>query len=221
MAEVQSHGFSWEKDLLQNIYGATEEEIRKIPYTSKSDLPAELNRKDGVNLSIKTTCSPNTICMADCLRVYDSVTSGSPLHMTVIYYKQDTTAKHLQSITEVDLTNSVIPLFGSLTRAHLERLDKAVKKIPAKRSPTREEHHELYRLRDELQALSGAIYLNIKCNSQQSRLQCSFNHFQRFLEKNPERVIGHSKTSSFRGGTVRETVDSGRRVFQRNAFLPT
>lgn len=216
MPEVQKHGFSWEKDLCHNVYGATEEELKAIRYTAKMDLPSDLNKKEPVNVSIKTTCSANTICMADCLRVYDSVSSGRPLHMTSILYTQDDTMKNLVSVTEVDLTGSVALLFGSLTRSEIESLDRMVKQVPQKRSPTNEEHTRMFALQKELQAKSGAIYLNIKCNSQQSRLQCSFNSFQKFLKDYPERLVAHSTTDEFRGCKILKQVESSRRSFTKS-----
>jgi hypothetical protein len=121
MPEVQKHGFSWEKDLIHNVYGATPAEMAAVKYTSKMDLPSALNHKDGVDVSIKATGTPNSVCMADCLRVYDEVSSGKPLHLTVVTYKQDDEAntKTLTAVTEVDLTNSVAQLFG-------DRVDRGV-----------------------------------------------------------------------------------------------
>lgn len=216
MPEVQKHGFSWEKDLCRNVYGASEEELKAIRYTAKMDLPSELNKKEAVNVSIKTTCSANTICMADCLRVYDSINSGKPLHMTSILYRQDDVMKNLVSVTEVNLTGSLPLLFGSLTRSEIESLDRMVKQVPQKRSPTDEEHTRMFALQKELQAKSGAIYLNIKCNSQQSRLQCSFNSFQKFLKDFPERLVAHSTTCDFRGGKILGQIESSRRSFKRD-----
>lgn len=217
MPEVQKHGFSWERNLIQEVYGASEAELKSIKYTNKMDLPAALNRLDHVNLSIKTSCAANTVCMADCLRIYDAVSKEEPLHMTVVHYEQDDTlkTKKLTRIVEVDLTKSKDILFGSLTRADIERLDKLVKSVPQKRSPTEEEHAALYALQGELQKKSGAIYMNIKCNSQQSRLQCSFNKFQEFLETNKDRVISQSKSAEFRGKKILEEVASARREFKK------
>lgn len=217
MGEVQKHGFLWERDIIQNIYGVTEEELSRIKYTSKMDLPGEYNRIDGVALSIKTTCSANTVCMADCLRVYDAVTSGSPIHMTVVQYKQnkENTIKKLVKITEVNLTNSGILLFGSVTRENILELCNAVKAIPQKRSPTQQEHAAIYAIRNRIASQSGAIHLDIKCNSTQSRLQCSFNQFQKFIEDNPDRVIAQSDNGEFRGGKVIEEILSGPRSFSR------
>lgn len=219
MPEVQTHGFRWERNLIQEVYGASEAELKSIKYTNKIDLPAALNHLDHVNLSIKTSCSANTVCMADCLRIYDAVNQEEPLHMTVVHYKQDdtTNTKKLVSIVEVDLTKSKDLLFGSLSREDVERLDKLVKSIPQKRKPTPEEHAALYALQAELQKKSGAIYMNIKCDSKQSRLQCSFNKFQEFLTTNKDRIVAQSTSGEFRGKKVIEEVASGRRQFRQRS----
>jgi len=220
--EVQGHGFSWEKDLLHNVYGVTNEEIKAVKYTNKMDLPSVLNRLDGCDVSIKTTCSANAVCMADCLRIFDSVTSGEALHMVVVHYKQEDerNVKSLVSITEVDLTSSGEALFGEITRPQLEELAAAVKSVPHKRKPTAEEYMRIYSMRDSLQVKSGAIHMDIKCNSTQSRLQCSFNHFQEFLEKYPERVVAYSNTNEFRGGKIEAEIVSSRRTFKKHIIHP-
>jgi hypothetical protein len=216
MTEVQAHGFSWEKDILRNVYKLSEETMDIIKYTSKMDLPKEHNALDHVDVSIKTTCSANAVCMADALRIYDAVNSKTPFHMIVVQYKQiDESTKKLVAITQVDLTDSAKVLFGDLTRDELARLDSLVKVVPQKRKPTPEEYSAMYTLRDTLQSRCGAIHLDIKCNSQQSRLQCSFNHFQQFLEANKNRKIAQSKTSEFRGATIISEVKSTRRVFKK------
>lgn len=215
--EVQAHGFTWQDELLINVYKADISAMKALPYTSEFDLPAHLNNLEPVALSIKTTCSANTICMADCLRLYNIVSSDKPYHMTVVNYKQDdaTTTKNVATIVEVDLRNSATELFGSLTREDLESLDKLVKAVPQRRKPTPEEHTAIYALRNTLQEKSGAIQLNIKCNSQQSRLQCSFNKFQQFLKNHPEHIIAQSSSAEFRGASISASISSARRKFKR------
>ena len=215
--EVQAHGFSWEKETITNIYHATNEELKEIKYTGKTDLPAKFNRLDNCDISVKTTGSKNAVCMGDCLRVFDAMGSGKPIHMVVIHYIQDDTTnqKKVTNIIEIDLTNSRDLLFGTLTRSQIEDLDKAVKSVPQKRKPTEEEYKKMYSIRDSMQELSGAIHLDIKCNSTQSRLQCSFNHFQQFIEKNPSKIIAKSDTNEFRGGSISSHIASSRRVFKK------
>jgi hypothetical protein len=219
--EVQSHGFSWERELICNVFGVTIEDYKQIKYTSKMDLPANLNRLDGCDVSIKTSCNLNTVCMADCLRIYDAVTSGNSFHMVVVHYNQDDTnnTKNIIAITEIDLTASSDVLFGSLSRCQIEELDKLIKSIPQKRKPTHEEHKKMYILRDSLQMMSGAIHLDIKCNSSQSRLQCSFNKFQEFIEKNPNKLIAKSNNNEFRGGAISASITSSRRLLRKKELV--
>lgn len=215
MSEVQKHGFLWEKEILKNR-GVTDEELQAIKYTSKMDLPAHLDRLDKTNVSVKTTNHSNVVCMADCLRIYDAIINDNPFHMIVIQYEQEGEYKKVKTIIEIDLTNSREELFGTLTREQIEELDKAVKSIPQNRRPTKEEHDQLFALQSSLQAQSGAIYMNIKIDSKtQRRLQCSFNKFQQFIEKNPQRIIAQSNTHEFRGGAITPEILSGRRVFKK------
>ncbi len=215
MPEVQKHGFIWEMEIKRKVYNLTESEILSIPYTSEADIPRTLNRIDGADVSIKTTGTPNTVCMGDCLRIYDEVSSGTPLHLTVITYNQvNPTTKTITQIVTVDLTSSSSELFGTLTRADIEELDRAVKAIPQKRKPTPEEHTAMYTIQKRLQLLSGALYMNIKCDSKQSRLQCSFNQFQKFLKEHPSRIIAQSTTHEFRGGQLIASITSSRRKFK-------
>lgn len=229
--EVQSHGFLWERELCVNVYGATKEELKGINYTNKTDLPGKFNRLDeNCDLSIKTSGSLNAVCMADCLRVYDAVSSslvqdgGTPLHLAVIHYTQcdETHCKIVTSIVEMDVTNSRAELFGTVTRAQLEELVNRVKSVPKKRRPTEEARVSMYSLRDALQAQCGAIHLDIKCDSgSQRRLQCSFNQFQQFIQEHPERLVERSNSNAFRGGVISSQIVSGRRKFNKKITPPS
>lgn len=218
--EVQKHGFTWEGEMIRNVYKC-KTTTTTTPYTGAIDLPAHLNQLESCRVSIKTTGSPNAVCMGDCLRVYDSVSGdAAPIHATVVTYVQndETKTKKIKSIVEVDITNSRTLLFGNLSRAQIEELDHLIKKVPQKRSPNPEEHKAMYTLRDALQAFAGndaAIHLDIKCNSQQSRLQCSFNRWLSFVANHPERVVAIGDASSFRGGSICAEISSARRTFKK------
>lgn len=214
MSEVQSHGFLWEKDILENVYSLTKEDIAQIGYTNKADIPASYNKVDGVGVSIKTTGNPNCVYMGDCLRFYDSV-SSTPIHLIVVEYEQcdDTNRKLLKTVTQFDLTNSREILFGDITRDELKELDTLVKTIPQKRSPTKEERDRMYALKNKLQSRCFNIRLDIKCNSQQSRLQCSLHKFKTFVENYPERVLCRSEGCVFRHVSLISEISSSRRKF--------
>jgi hypothetical protein len=218
--EVQSHGFIWEKELLENVYRATPQELANVKYTNKTDLPAKYNHIENCDISVKTSCNKNSVCMADCLRIFDAVNSDKPIHMVVIHYTQhnDSKYKKVESITEIDLSLSSELLFGNLSRSQLEELDKVVKSVPQKRKPTNEEYKKMYDIRNTLQMTCGALRLDIKCNSTQSRLQCSFNRFQQFIEKNPTRIIAASNTNEFRGGMISAEIISSKRKFMHRSL---
>lgn len=216
--EVQSHGFIWERELLKNVYLAAEDDLKGISYCSREDLPSKFNKLNNCDIYVKTTGNKNTVCMADCLRLFDAVSDEkTPIHTTVIQYKQiSSKIKKVESIIEIDLTSSRELLFGSVTRSQIEELDKAVKSVPQKRKPTKEEKDHNKSIQKALQKLSGAIYFNIKCNSEQSRLQCSFNKFQKFITDNPTRIVAKSDTNEFRGGKISLEIESSRRVFNKS-----
>jgi hypothetical protein len=210
---VQNHGFDWEKNILRNIYKLTDSEISSIGYTAKYDLPSEMNKIDNKNISIKTTSNKNMICMADCLRFYDSVKNDS-FNCVIILYRQDENEKHIEKVYEIDLTDSLDILFGDIKEEELEKLDNLVKAVPQKRKPTDEEYKRMYEYRDSLQKRSGFAHIDIKCNSQQSRLQCSLSKFQKFVREHKDRVIEES-TDSLKGTKILEKVYSSRRVFSK------
>jgi len=210
---VQKHGFLWEHELICNVYGAMKEELQSLNYIGKADLPSKFNRLDNCDLSIKVSGRLNSVCMADCLRIYDAV--DGQLHMTVIHYKQNGMKKTIINIIEIDLTSSREILFGTITRSQIEELDKAIKSIPQKRKPTPDEHKQLYSMRDKLQSQSKSIHFDIKCNSTQSRLQCSFNKFQTFIKENSERIVAQSSTNEFRNGKISLEIISPCRVFNK------
>lgn len=215
--EVQKHGFIWEKEIIRNILHVSDTELKKIKYTSKMDLPSALNKLDGCDVSIKTTGSQNTVCMADCLRLYDSICSNKPLHLIVVTYNQDdvNNKKKLKEIIQVNITGLKDELFGNIMREDIEELDKAVKRVPQNRKPTPEEHATMYSIQNILKGNMRAIYPNIKCDSKQSRLQCSFNGFREFIERNPDKVIARSNTNEFRGGFISMELESGRRKLKK------
>ena len=220
--EVQRHGFTWQNEILEHIFKIPKEDLGKMNYTAEKDLPRSANKLGDFHVSIKVTGSANKVDMADCLRVFDSVHSNEPLHMIVVVYKQLGAVKKIVDIVEVDLTSASAELFGELTRAQIEELDRAVKAVPKGRALSAEERAHLDVLQKGLQAHSGAIQLNRKIDSKvQRRLQCSFNKFQQFLKDYPARIVERSgggsgsSRATLRGGAIREDVESGPRVFNK------
>jgi hypothetical protein len=225
MPESQSHGFILQDLLFTEIYGATKEELRAIPYTAKLDLPGEFNRLEpGTVISCKATCDANRVDMADCLRIYDEISGGSESYrLLVATYMQDdaTKTKRITELVEIDLLGAIEALFGTVTRAEIQELDAAIKAVPRGRAPTVDEKASIYALRDNIHIKIGALKLAPKMDSKnQRRLQCSFNRFQYFLSSYAHRIIARGPPSAFRDHSLStDTIQSGRRV-RHPALLP-
>jgi hypothetical protein len=219
MPENQGHGKTWEKDLGINVYKATEEEVNSVPRTAPIDVPRGFNRLEGVDVSIKVS-GKDTIDMGDILRVYDEVSSGEKIHMTVVHWQQkDPSTKKIKSITEVDLTNSANILFGSVSREQLVILDTTTKTAGKVRPDVTVQEREqniksVYAMRDELHKTSGFMHYHLmfyRNTKTPSRVQGQFTHFSQFVKENPERVIAVSETGEFRGGRIAEEIASTKR----------
>ena len=214
---VQSHGFTWEKDILRSVYGATETELESIGYTAAEDFPGSFNKLEpGVDVSIKTTKTPGVVCMADALRVFEFCGSAKAFHLVVVTYLQSSpTTKTLVSIIEVDLTDSRESLFGSVTSEDIRELNNLIKAVPTGRRKTAEETRAIKEFNFKIKNKTGSIILNPKIDSKsQRRLQCSFNKFRKFLDENPSRIVSQSSSGNFRGGQIQETIVSSPRVLK-------
>ena len=213
MPENQAHGKTWEKDLGMNVYKATEEELKTISHTAPIDVPHTFNRLDGVDISIKVT-GGDAIDMGDIVRVFNEVSSGRKIHMTVVAWNQkDSTTKKLKSITEVDLTNSVNLLFGTVTLHEIEELVAYVKKIPHY-GRTKEHTATYMSMAAALKKKGGGCisYAPKVDSATQRRVQGRFVGFSVFVKENPSRVIAESNTCEFRGGKIAEEIVSTKRV---------
>jgi hypothetical protein len=218
MPENQGHGKTWEKDIGVNVYKATLAELDTVSHTAPIDVPRAFNRLEGIDISIKVS-GKDTIDMADVIRVYDEVSNGETIHMTVVLWEQkDSSTKKLKSITEVDLTNSVTLLFGSVKREQLVNLVTAAKAVGKVRAEISKEQRleqiaSAYSMRDELHKLSGFMHLHLMFyTNNPSRVQGQFTQFRRFLQENPSLIIAKSDTCEFRGGKIAEEIVSTKRI---------
>lgn len=208
----QKHGKDVEYDLITNVYGVSKADAAKLISTQKIDIPAHLNKIDGIDVSVKTSKSPTSVCMADARRVFKSVFSSNPIHMVVWLYEQDGPIKKMLHIIEVDLTGAYRELFGDVEYDHIERLHNSLLEIPKGRSPTPEETAQYKSDTKELNYISGIIRFNPKCNSTNRRLQCSMS-ILKFIENYPERIVARSSTEDFRGRKVITNLESDSRTF--------
>ena len=214
--EVQKHGFIIERSILTNCFEIPDSELNSINYTAKHDLPVNLN-KLGFNISCKSSVSLNSVCMGDPINVYDSVNNKyDPIHMICVFYEQHGETKKIIKTVEVNLTDTKELLFGSLTKDDLIKLKNIIKKVPIKSKPTYEEYKNMYDLRNELHGKCGILRLDIKCNSQNSRLQCSFNKFKDFIQNHPDKIIENNDSNVLRGKHFISELNSGVRIFNKS-----
>jgi hypothetical protein len=218
MPESQGHGKPWEKDLGVNVYKATQAEVDSIPYTAPIDVPSEINRLDGIDVSVKVS-GKDTIDMGDIVRVFDEVSGDKKIHMTVVKWIQNTPAtKKLISITEVDLTNSRELLFGKVSRDQLTDLVSLTKSVGKVRPEVTAEQRaakiaSAYKMRDELHEITGIMHFHLMIyTNTASRVQGQFTGFSNFVKDNKDRFVAESKTCEFRGGRIAEEIPSTKRI---------
>ena len=214
--ESQKHGLIWQDDISKNIYKLTDDELASISYTNGIDIPYHLNHLNNADISIKTSKSPNCIDMGNPLRLYNRLNNNNntdiKFYMTLINYKQiNKNTKKINNIIELDLTNSLNLLFNELSKNKIEELDKYVKTIPSNRRPTKEERKKMYDIRDSFKHLSKFILITIKCDSSQSRIQCSFK-CKDFIKEYSNKIISQSNNGNFKDGFITEELKSGYRI---------
>lgn len=212
--EVQEHGFFWEKHILRNCFNITEDNLKSIGYTAKHDLPKELNT-EGFNISCKCSKSLNDVNMGDPIRLFDAVNNkDDSIHLIIFFWKQYKGTKKVIKNYEIDITDQKDLLFGKITKDDLETLRNIVCKIPTKSKPSPEQHKTMYDLRNKLHEKKGALRLDIKCNSQQSRIQCTIHKFTEFIVEHSNLVISSNETNEFRGKSIPD-FHGGARVFNK------
>ena len=204
MSEEQSHGFVFEEHIRCKVYNID----ARVPYHSEVDIPRELNSIENADVSIKTCGLRNTLCLGDASRFYN-FTKGV-CHIIVMWYRQESSSetKEIVDIVHFDLSNLDSELWGSLTANDISKLDALVKTVSPKSRPTASQSAAIKAMRSEMR--SGRVSLSVKCNSQQSRLQCTFSGFRDFVKMHPERIL-HS-------GIRRDAPQGG--VTFRNVFIP-
>lgn len=231
MSEVQAHGKLWERELALNVYKCTPAELSSVNYTATHDIPGEINHLDpGVSISVKASCS-QTICMGDALRVFDTVSSGNPLHLTILLYDPNCAAgtKTIQHIYELNVTSATEIFFGEITRADIQSLITLMQAVPKglrgrievegkKVSAPSAQRVAYLEKQTQLMEKTGTIFLNPKLDESQCRLQCSIN-LKNLLKAHSSLVVSDSPNEHFRGGNITRVIQSGPRKFTKKRSL--
>lgn len=218
MAEVQKHGFIFQDTLLIKVYGVLPEELSTIKYTSTFDCPKEMNRLNGVCLSIKFSSTPKGVNMGDPKRIFQETDrTDEEIHFVFGFFKQEGGKKVVKEIIEFNGSHIREKLFGTVTLEEILELEQKVKAVEKKRRQTPEEKKEIQSMKKELDKKSRYIHFNPKIDSKgQRRLQCSFINYTKFLEENPELLVKKGTSTDFHGNCVIEEIESGRRTFKKS-----
>jgi hypothetical protein len=177
--EVQQHGLSFEHWVADTFFGGH----RPSGPTDKWDVPASANKNHGrIPVNPKATQYGEPMLLGDALRQYDI---KEPFLLIVGFWEQDGRGKKfVQSLVVRIDPERWHKLWGPVTRADLEAMDKLVKDTSR---PIAEVRKEVLR-RKKLPPFSQAvIQLNPKIDQSQRRLQCSISYVRLFKNLAPGR----------------------------------
>jgi hypothetical protein len=176
---VQQHGLSFEHWVADTFFGGH----RPSGPTDKWDVPASANKNHGrIPVNPKATQYGEPMLLGDALRQYDI---KEPFLLIVGFWEQDGRGKKfVQSLVVRIDPDRWHKLWGPVTRADLEAMDKLVKDTSR---PIAEVRKEVLR-RKKLPPFSQAvIQLNPKIDKSQRRLQCSISYVRLFKNLAPGR----------------------------------
>ena len=172
-SEVQQHGLSFEHWVADTFFGG----YRAAGMTDKWDIPASANADHGgVPVNPKAARYGQAVGLGDALRQFGI---GEPFLLVVGFWEQEgDTKKFVQSLAVRVEPEQWRALWGPVTRADLEDLDRLVKDASL---PIADARREALRRKKEPPFSRAAIQVNPKIDKSQRRLQCSIS-FERLFD---------------------------------------
>jgi len=164
--ERQHHGVAFEKWVRDTFFDG----YQPVGYTQKWDIPAAANPRHGkIPVNPKAAKSGAPVDLGDALRQFDI---NEPFLLIIGYWVQDPEGKRLVNILPVRITPRIWrKLWGSITRADLERLDAVIKDRSLTPAEARRRAQEM---KSQPPFSEAVMVLNPKIDSKtQRRLQCS------------------------------------------------
>lgn len=198
MVRSQEFGFVIENILRTKVFNLPE----KVNDTKHYDIPSNENKFNNTeNISIKTSKS-NTICLGDCLRIFNSEETT----IILVKYKQLHSQRKIVEIIEINFNSEFKTLlFGLITESEIKELQNYIKAIP-EGSPSSEIKNTYKKMAQNLK--KGILTFNPKVDSKkQRRLQCSISG----IEKYPQFILSKSK-DILRGIKIEDTYNFPRRI---------
>mgnify|MGYP003584409929 CR=1 FL=1 len=171
-SEVQRHGLTFEGWLADMFFDGH----RAAGPTDKWDIPAPANtRFGGVPVNPKAAKYGQAVGLGDALRQFDI---KEPFLLVVGFWEQDgDTKKFVQSVAARITPEQWRGLWGKVTRADLEELDRLVKDTSR---PLDEVRREALARKRQAPFADAVIQINPKIDRSQRRLQCSISFARLF-----------------------------------------
>lgn len=175
--EVQRHGVVFEEWIRDTCFGG----YKPSSYTQRWDIPASANTNHGgIPVNPKAVKYGTPVDLGDALRQFDI---AEPFLLIVGFWKQDADVKRFVNVAAVRVEPEPWRrLWGSVTRADLERLDTLIKDTSRDVLTVRKAAQEVKRRPPFTETV---IQVNPKIDAHQRRLQCSLRFDDFFRELAP------------------------------------
>lgn len=209
--EVQQHGLAFEQWVRETFFGG----CPPGAYTQKWDIPAAANvRHGGIPVNPKTARYGSPVDLGDALRQFEIAQGGERFLLIVAFWRQATPEeKEVVNVQAVEVTPQLYrSLWGSLTRRHLEDMDRLVKDRSLSVEECRQRAAELKRTEPFRSAL---IRINPKIDARQRRVQCSIS-FRDFFRHVVRAEPALQAQPALFGRKVPVRWRSGPRTFRRD-----
>ena len=173
--EVQSHGFSFEQQVWNHLFGRG--------YTDDWDIPGSANLQNpGVPISVKFIQWKNSIYLGDAGRQF---AIDQPFEMVVGFYQKVDEEKQIVALHHLHFTpEQWRNMWGEITGEELATFSERIKSGTIQSAQDYARPHAA-----ELRKKSGIFSINPKINKDQRRIQCSipFTVFYReVLQQEPQ-----------------------------------
>jgi hypothetical protein len=204
--EVQHHGLVFEAWIDDTFFGG----YRPPSYTQKWDIPAVQNKNHGgVPVNPKAVKYGAPVDLGDALRQFDI---AEPFILALGFWEQDGDEKHLVNIIVPRIEPAMWrKLWGSITRADLEKLDAVIKDKSLTPEAARA---AAKKIKSTAPFISAVIEVNPKIDSKtQRRLQCSLRFEDVFKYLAPDADPRRQEHPALWGVEFPRTVESKPREF--------
>lgn len=210
--EVQQHGLVFEAWIDDTFFGG----YRPPNYTQKWDIPAAQNKTHGgVPVNPKAVKYGTPVDLGDALRQFDV---NEPFILALGFWEQVGDEKRFVNIVAPRVEPALWrKLWGSVTRADLERLDAAIKDKSLTPEAARA---AAKKMKSAPPFTTAVIEVNPKIDSKtQRRLQCSLRFADVFKYLAPEAEAKRQERPALWGVEFPHAVESKPRVRKRGAGL--